>query len=170
MGDCTASARRLATDTSRFYGHGWVPTFGEVELRQISTAMVRAWVAEMADEGLSGARIRQALQVLRASLDVAVSDGLIVKNPASGVKAPRVEKRRQRFLSADELGRLTDAAGDYAPLLWLLGWSGLRWGEAVASESDGSTPSSGARESKKPQPKLEAPSTSARPRPTRRGR
>jgi integrase len=109
-----------------------LPTFGEVELRQISTASVRAWVAEMADEGLSGARIRQALQVLRASLDVAVSDGLIVKNPASGVKAPRVEKRRQRFLTADELGRLADAAGDYGPLVWLLGWAGLRWGEAVA--------------------------------------
>jgi integrase len=108
------------------------PTFGEVELRQISTAVVRAWVAEMADEGLSGARIRQALQVLRASLDVAVSDGLIVKNPASGVKAPRVEKRRQRFLTADELGRLAKGAGDYGPLVWLLGWSGLRWGEAVA--------------------------------------
>ena len=109
-----------------------LPTFGEIQLRRISTASVRAWVAAMADDGLSGARIRQALQVLRASLDVAVSDGLIIKNPASGVKAPRVEKRRQRYLTADELGRLADAARDYGPLVWLLGWSGLRWGEAVA--------------------------------------
>lgn len=109
-----------------------LPAFGRFELRQISTAAVRAWVAAMVDEGLSGARVRQALQVLRASLDVAVSDGLLVKNPAAGVKAPRVEKRRQRFLTADELGRLADAAGDYGPLVWLLGWSGLRWGEAVA--------------------------------------
>jgi integrase len=109
-----------------------LPTFGETELRRISTASVRAWVAAMADDGLSGARIRQALQVLRASLDVAVSDGLMVRNPAAGVKAPRVEKRRQRFLTAVELGGLSDAADDYGPLVWLLGWSGLRWGEAVA--------------------------------------
>ncbi len=109
-----------------------LPTFGGVELRRISTAGIRVWVAAMADAGLSPARIRQALQVLRASLDVAVEDGLIVRNPAAKVKTPRVEKRRQRFLTAFELGRLADESGDYAPLVWFLGWSGLRWGETVA--------------------------------------
>jgi integrase len=109
-----------------------LPTFGDVELRRISTPEVRAWVAAMADGGLSPARIRQALQVMRASLEVAVEDGLIARNPAARVKAPPVRKRRQLFLTAFELGRLADESGDYAPLVWFLGWSGLRWGEAVA--------------------------------------
>lgn len=109
-----------------------LPTFARVELRRITTAAVRGWVAAMVDEGVSPARIRQAVQVLRASLNVAVEDGLIAKNPAARVKAPRVEKRRQRFLTAFELERLASEAGDYAPLVRLLGWSGLRWGEAVA--------------------------------------
>ena len=43
-----------------------------------------------------------------------------------------MRKRRQLFLTAFELGRLADESGDYAPLVWFLGWSGLRWGEAVA--------------------------------------
>lgn len=42
-----------------------------------------------------------------------------------------MEKRRQLFLTAFELGRLADEA-PYDTLVWLLGWSGLRWGEAVA--------------------------------------
>jgi integrase len=69
---------------------------------------------------------------MRASLEVAVEDGLIARNPAARVKAPPVRKRRQLFLTAFELGRLADESGDYAPLVWFLGWSGLRWGEAVA--------------------------------------
>ncbi|HZD22118.1 MAG TPA: tyrosine-type recombinase/integrase [Acidimicrobiia bacterium] len=109
-----------------------LPVFAPVELRRLTTASVRSWVSDMASEDLSGARIRQALQVLRASLDIAVSDGLIAKNPAAGVKAPRVEKRRQRFLTAFELAHLADETGEYGPLIWFLGWSGLRWGEAVA--------------------------------------
>lgn len=109
-----------------------LPAFEDAELRRISTSAVRAWVANMAEEGLSSARIRQALQVLRASLEVATDDGLIARNPAAKVKTPPVRKRRQLFLTAFELGRLADEAGEYGPLVWFLGWSGLRWGEAVA--------------------------------------
>jgi integrase len=52
------------------------------------------------------------------------------------VKPPRVEKRRQLFLNADQLDALADAAGlqqtGVDALIRLLGYSGLRWGEAVA--------------------------------------
>ncbi|HWB87950.1 MAG TPA: site-specific integrase [Acidimicrobiia bacterium] len=113
-----------------------VPTFGNVELKRISAASVRSWVADMTDEGLSAARIHQALRVVRQSLSVAVDDGLIVRNPAAKVKLPRVEKRRQRFLTAFELSRLADECGDYGPFVWFLGWSGLRLGEAVALRVD----------------------------------
>jgi integrase len=109
-----------------------LPTFGNVQLRRISTASVRSWVVDMTDEGLSAARINQALRVVRQSLDVAVDDGLVARNPAVKVKAPRVEKRRQRFLTAFELSSLADECGDYGPFVWFLGWSGLRLGEAVA--------------------------------------
>jgi integrase len=108
-----------------------VPEFGQTELRRITTASVRQWVASMVEEGMTAVP-RRALQVLHASLQVAIDDGLIAKNPAAKVKAPRVEKRRQLFLTAFELGRLADEAAPYDTLVWFLGWSGLRWGEAVA--------------------------------------
>lgn len=109
-----------------------LPRFESMELRRISSAVVREWVAEMLADGLSPARVRQALQVLRASLNVAVEDGLIARNPAATVKAPRVEKRRQRFLTAFELERLAGEAGEYGAVIRLLGWGGPRWGELVA--------------------------------------
>jgi integrase len=112
------------------------PTFGAVELRRITKSAVRSWVRDMADEGLSAARIRQALQVLHASLEVAVDDSLIARNPCSQVKRPTVRKRRQLFLTAVELERLAVAADSQRKgmggLVHLLGYCGLRWGEAVA--------------------------------------
>jgi len=113
-----------------------LPTFGAVELRRITTAAVREWVAAMVAEGLSPARVRQARQVLHAALEVAVDDGLIVHNPADRVKPPKVRKRRQLFLTASRLVDLAEAAESRqdraGALITLLGYSGLRWGEAVA--------------------------------------
>lgn len=113
-----------------------LPAFGGTELRRITTTAVREWVASMVEEGLSPARTRQALQVLHASLDVAVDDGLLARNPTDRVKPPAVRKRRQLFLTADQLDTLAVAADGHSKgaggLIRLLGYGGLRWGEAVA--------------------------------------
>ena len=57
---------------------------------------------------------------------------MLVRNPVEKVKAPTVRPRRQLFLTADQLSDPADECGDYGPLVWFLGWSGLRFGEAVA--------------------------------------
>lgn len=112
------------------------PAFEQLPLKSITTATVRRWMSEMTEEGLSAARIRQARQVLHASLNQAVDDGVIVANPTERVKPPTVRPRRQRFLTADELTLLADNAETIRPgagaVVWFLGWSGLRWGEMVA--------------------------------------
>lgn len=79
-----------------------LPAFGGAELRRITTPVVREWIAQMVAEGLSGARIRQARQVLSAALEVAVSDGLIPSNPCNGVKPPAVRRCRQLFLPGSD--------------------------------------------------------------------
>jgi integrase len=113
-----------------------LPTFGAFQLRQVSAAAIRAWLAAMLDEGLSPARARQARQVLGAMLGQAVADGILVSNPVDRVKAPTVRPRRQAFLTADEVEALAAACEDRqrgaGALVYLLAWSGLRWGEAVA--------------------------------------
>ena len=79
-----------------------LPTFGGTELRRISTAAVREWVAAMIAEDLSPARVRQARQVLHAAVQVAVQDGLIVRNPCDKVKPP---DRSQAASVVPHLGR-----------------------------------------------------------------
>jgi integrase len=112
-----------------------LPAFANTELRNITTPAVRQWVSGMVED-ISPARIRQALQVLHASLDMAVDDGLISRNPTHRVKTPPVQKRRQLFLTADQLEDLATTADrlreGMGGLIRLLGYGGLRWGEAVA--------------------------------------
>lgn len=113
-----------------------LPRFGPVSLSKISSAEVRAWLADLRDGGLSAASVRQARQILHAALEVAVADGILGRNPVDVVKPPKVRPRRQLFLAETELDRLAQSCEDRQPTLGafilLLGWSGLRWGEAVA--------------------------------------
>jgi integrase len=113
-----------------------LPTFGAVPLRRITSAMVRSWMKEMAAEGVSASRQRQARQVLHAALDQAITDGLIGRNPAAGVKIPRTQPREHRYLTAKQVTALATVCEDRQDgagvLVRTLSYSGLRWGEAVA--------------------------------------
>jgi len=113
-----------------------LPTFGNTQVRRIDPATVRAWVAAMHQEGLSASRIRQARQVLRASLEQAVVDRRIARNPTAGVKVPIEQPREMRFLTAEQVRDLAEAANRFQPgaggLVTFLAYSGLRWSEAVA--------------------------------------
>lgn len=113
-----------------------LPEFGDRQLRHIRPADVRSWVASMVAEGLSASRTRQAHQVLQASLNQAVADGLISRNPSDDVKLPTPRGKEMTALTPEEVSRLATEADKRSPgagtLLTLLAYSGLRWGEAVA--------------------------------------
>ena len=87
-------------------------------------------------EGLSPSRIRQAHQVLRASLDQAVSDNALGRNPAAGVRLPKSPPRDMLKLNPNQIHRLAASASEHQPgagtLLTFLAYAGLRWGKAVA--------------------------------------
>jgi integrase len=109
-----------------------LPVFGNKRLKQITTKGIRGWLTSLLAEGLSPATVKTYRQILGQVLNQAVADGILITNPVDAVKTPTVRPRRQLFLNADELGMLADAAGHYGPLVWFLGWSGLRFGEAAA--------------------------------------
>lgn len=109
-----------------------LPTFGTTQLGKVTRGAVADWVRSMVEEGLSASRVRNSFNVLASMLDAAVSEGLIGRNPARGVELPAQPIREHRFLSAVEVARLADAAGDARSLIYVLAYGGLRWGEAVA--------------------------------------
>ena len=61
-------------------------------------------------------------------------DELLASNPAARVKRPGVSRTEAHYLSIAEVASLLEAVKDsrYAPLLRLLGATGLRRGEALA--------------------------------------
>ncbi|WP_078057495.1 tyrosine-type recombinase/integrase [Corynebacterium provencense] len=70
--------------------------------------------------------------ILRAVLGHAVEAGIIVHNPAAGVKLPRTGQRPRPILTATEVERLARTV-DYLPeIVRFLAYTGLRFGEASA--------------------------------------
>jgi integrase len=109
-----------------------LPRWRDVPVASITTADVEAWVSELTARGLSASRTRQAYLVLKGVLDTAVKARNLATNPAHGVDLPRMPERRPRYLTMAQLEDLADAAGGQATLVRVLGYCGLRWGEATA--------------------------------------
>jgi integrase len=109
------------------------PHWAERQLIKVTYGDVITWMAELAASGLSASRRRQALLVMKQILDLAVVDGRIARNVAKLVKAPRPIRGEQRFLSHVQLADLAAECGpDFEAFVLLLGYTGLRWGEARA--------------------------------------
>ena len=110
-----------------------LPMLGERELRQVKPSDVTAWVGGMVAEGLSPSRVRQAHVVLRLVLDHALRDGALTRNPALGVKLPRLEHKEAPYFEPEVVDAIAESiAPSYDVLTALMGTVGLRWGEAVA--------------------------------------
>ena len=110
-----------------------LPTFGVYELGWVRPSDVTAWVGGMVADGLSPSRIRQAHVVLRLVLGSAVQDGYLTRNPAVGVRLPRLEHREAPYFEPQVVDAIAKAVGaPYDVLVSVLGICGLRWGEAAA--------------------------------------
>lgn len=64
-------------------------------------------------------------------LDAAVKAERLARNPAAGVDLPRLPQTERRYLTHEQLADLADGCGLYQNLVLLLGYTGLRWGEAA---------------------------------------
>jgi integrase len=109
-----------------------LPRWGRHRLADMTHADVAAWVADMSARGLAPATVRQAHRVLALVLTLAVRDGRIPRNPATGVPLPRAVRAEPRFLTRDQVEQLAHAAGEYGDVVRLLAYTGLRFGEMAA--------------------------------------
>jgi integrase len=110
-----------------------VPQLGWRPIAQISRLDVETWLAGLIQAGASPARAAGAHRVLRLVLAAAERGDLIARNPARGVKPPKAQLREMRFLSPAEIDRVAEAVPEpYRALIYLLAYSGMRIGEAIA--------------------------------------
>jgi integrase len=119
-----------------------LPQWGDVPLKRIDYQGYSTWLGSLSvngsqkDEPLSASRITQAHQLVGAVLKYAVRTGRVAKNVALEFKRsedlPTPTERERRYLTHAELLALAAAAGDYGTLTLILGYCGLRFGEAAA--------------------------------------
>lgn len=109
-----------------------LPTWESVPLGKVTFEGLTVWIARLTDEGVGWSSIRQAARLMSAILEHAVRTGRIHSNPAHGLSLPRPRKRDHVFLTHDQLARLGASAGTGRLLVLVLGYTGLRWGEATA--------------------------------------
>jgi integrase len=110
------------------------PTWGARRLGEIRHSEVQAWATKFA---ANDGKKRSAMSVIRAYgvlaciLDVAVLDRRISSNPARGVKMPRKSRKKRAYLTPAQVELLASNAGDHATLVFVLAYTGIRWGEAI---------------------------------------
>lgn len=125
----------LKPSTYRVVEQAWrvhvQPQWGCRQIGSILPSEVQSWVSALAVER-SASTVRRAHGVLAQILDVAVKDGFLKANSARGVQLPRKPRGKHVFLSVEQLGRLADECSRHGELVWLLGTTGLRFGEAAA--------------------------------------
>lgn len=125
-------ARQPATErkTRGVIGKQIASTFGRRPLVSVRPSEVQAWAADISRKQ-SSATARHSLGVLRRVFEYAVRDGAIHRNPAAGIRLPKVQGNDPRPLSHDDLWRLAGHLKRPRDRLLVLvaGYCGLRWGE-----------------------------------------
>lgn len=120
------------TYTSLFNNHLRL-YFGVRKLAEIQRVEVQRFVGLKQSQGKSTETLSHLRNLLSALFTTAISWGMVEANPASGVKLPPAERRREsRILSADEIRQLSGALPEPSRTIFVLGVSaGLRIGELL---------------------------------------
>lgn len=129
LGHVKATTAQRYREVARGYV---VAQWGDWPLASIARSDVAAWIGDLHDRGLSAGTTRKAYLVASMILDSAVEDGRLGRNPAKGVRLPRQVQREPHFMTADQVGRLVEAAGPHGLEILTLALTGLRFGEFAA--------------------------------------
>jgi integrase len=119
------------------YRHKVSPVLGRHDVTEVNRERVEVWLAELAANDSHHA-VWKAVSALRAILKVAVEWGVILANPAAGLRLPKPtvdeEPATERVLSPEQLAALFEAASGKARLetmFRMAGEAGLRRGEIL---------------------------------------
>lgn len=105
---------------------------GALPIDLIDRTDIEKWVRDRS-RSVAAKTLRNEHGLLSTLLTHALQRGHITRHPAEGVRLPKAHRPELEILTDREFLALWEAMSDrYKPLVWLLGASGLRWGEATA--------------------------------------
>lgn len=106
------------------------PRWGDRSIGGIRHSEVQQWVSQLARDK-SATVVYRAFGILKGIYEMAITDRRIARTPTEHTMLPRRRPRRHVFLTVDQLLALAGASGDHKALVLVLGFCGLRWGEAT---------------------------------------
>jgi len=120
----------------------WKNWFGNVPCREITQQKVEKFLADKMEKGrelkdgsvkkLSPATRNRHLAYMSVMFNKGKEWGLVVENPAAGIKPVRENGARTRFLSQEEIHSLLEAATEeFCPILLTALHTGMRRGEII---------------------------------------
>ena len=132
-----------ATYENRIYGH-IIPSVGKIPLSKLTQNDLQQFYAklkrtgrkvnvELKGTGVSDRMVRSCHALCRSSLEKAVEEGLITRNPSIGCKLPPKKNGEMKVLTRNEIVRLLNQAYDegYYEMFLLELTTGMRRGEIL---------------------------------------
>jgi len=127
--------KTIHTDICRY--SNWInDALGHLAITEINKSHIHQLIVKMIAAGLAPATIRTIVGQVRTVLELAVDLQIIDRNPTKGVRTPRVNNRRDKFLTADQVRAFFEAAQNDPNVigsskLKLMALTGARLGEAT---------------------------------------
>jgi integrase len=119
-----------------------LPRWGEMPLKAITYGELSAWLSGLSVDGsqegtgLSASRVIQTHQLIGAVYKYAVKAGLASKNVAAEIERrhdlPKTGESERHYLTHIQLLELARETGRFETMTLVLGYCGLRFGEAAA--------------------------------------
>jgi integrase len=94
-----------------------LPAFGDLRVSEISTSNVRAWLASMERDGKGQSTIHKSFMLLKQILVAAHSENYTDKDVCSGLKNPKLNRKKARAMEQHELEALIDHGGDISLMI-----------------------------------------------------
>ena len=109
------------------------PSLGKIKVKNVTPTHLRTLYRERLDAGLSPRTVQLVHVTVRRALGQATKDGLLPRNVAEVVDAPRVVNKQMQPLTSEQSRVLMEAAkGDRHEALYVLAvTTGLRRGELL---------------------------------------
>lgn len=130
-----ASQHHLAESSRRALSSSWLthvqPRWGAVPVGRVLPVDVQEWVDDLARRR-SPSIVHRTVGVLRGLMDDAVRYRMIARTPVEGVRLPSKRAKKPTTITEGQLRALADATTRFRSLVLFLGYTGARWGEAVA--------------------------------------
>ncbi len=125
-------------DLKRFLAANEIPDTTAISWDHINSHQVRAAVARLHRQGLSGRSLQRVLSSVRSLYKFLCKQGIATNNPATGIPAPKASKRLPDTLDANKLEQLLNLETDDSisvrdrAMMELLYASGLRLSELTS--------------------------------------